>query len=234
MKPVVIFRHAKCEDAGYLGAFLDANGIPWTQVRTDLDEVLPSPIDQYSGLVLMGGPMSANDDLPWIIASLQLIREAVSLDIPVLGHCLGGQLMTRALGGEIIQNAHKELGWGQVQLTADPLATHWFGKQTDFLCFHWHGETFSIPEGATLLLSSDYCTNQAWAMGKHLAMQCHIEMTEKMVGTWCEAWQEELATSSGAAVQSAAEMQQDLPARIQTLNQVADHVYGRWIQGLKK
>jgi len=127
MKPVVIFRHARCEGAGYLGTFLDAQAIPWREVRVDLDEVLSQPLSNYSGLVFMGGPMSANDDLPWMIASMQLIREAVSLDIPVLGHCLGGQLMSRALGAAVTQNAEKELGWGEVTLTGHGEAKYWFG-----------------------------------------------------------------------------------------------------------
>jgi len=110
----------------------------------------------------------------------------------------------------------------------------WFGDVRNFQSFHWHGETFALPEGATHLLSSTYCQNQAYAIGKHLAFQCHIEMTASMVEKWCVAGAAELAESaSSAAVQQQDEMQAQLEPRIKTLNSVAKHVYTQWISGLK-
>ena len=100
MKPVVIFRHVAIEGPGYLADFLDARHIPWQLVRIDEGDALPLSVREYSGVALMGGPMSVNDDLPWIPPLLALVREAVEADIPVLGHCLGGQLMAKAMGGK--------------------------------------------------------------------------------------------------------------------------------------
>src|SRR5665647_2104054 len=94
MKSIVIFRHAGTEGPGYLGQLLNEKDIPWRLVKIDEGEVLPKSVLDFSGVVLMGGPMSVNDDLPWIPPLLGLIREAVKADIPVLGHCLGAQLMT--------------------------------------------------------------------------------------------------------------------------------------------
>ena len=112
MKPVVVFRHAQCEGAGYLGFFLNQNEIPWREVRIDLGEDIPATVDQCSGLVFMGGPMSVNDDLPWIAPATTSIQQAVDQDIPVIRHCLGSQLMSKALGATITKNPVEEIGWG--------------------------------------------------------------------------------------------------------------------------
>jgi GMP synthase-like glutamine amidotransferase len=233
MKPVVIFRHARSEGAGYLGTFLEQNAIPWCEVRIDLGQTMPASAKEYSALVFMGGPMSVNDDLPWISSALNLIREAVAADIPVLGHCLGGQLMSKALGATVSKNPIKEIGWGDVTVTNHEVAKAWFGSIETFKSFHWHGETFSLPEGANHLLSSPYCQNQAWSMGKHLAFQTHIEIMPEMVQTWCEVGAVELSESAASpAVQQADVMQQDLPLHCFFLNKVAKQVYSVWIKGL--
>jgi len=233
MKPVVIFRHACCEGAGYLGTFLARHAIPWCEVRIDKGEAVPTSIADYSGIVLMGGPMSVNDDLPWIPPLLQLIRQAVDKDVPLLGHCLGGQLISKALGGVVSKNPVKEIGWGEVQVADHALARDWFGDLQGFNSFHWHGETFTVPAGATHVLSSPYCANQAYVMGKHIGLQCHIEMTPEMVKIWTEQWQSDIASSaSSPAVQSADTMLAAVEADCDVLHGVADKVYSRWIQGL--
>ena len=234
MKPVIIFRFLGREGAGYLGDFLTAQNIPWQLHEIDLGKPAPASILAYSGMVLMGGPMSVNDDLPWIAPILALVREAVSQDIPVLGHCLGGQLMSKALGASITQNAIKEIGWGEVTVSNNQAAKNWFGNIETFNAFHWHGETFALPQGTIRLLSSPHCQNQAWSIGKHLAFQTHIEMTVEMVQKWCEEGADELVESADSiAVQQATQMQETLPVHVFFLNKVANQVYMQWIQGLK-
>jgi GMP synthase-like glutamine amidotransferase len=182
----------------------------------------------------MGGPMSVNDDLPWIARTLALIRQAVSGRLPVLGHCLGGQLVAKALGGAVAANPVKEIGWGEVLVADHPTAHEWFGDALRFDAFHWHGERFSIPPGAVHLLSSPYCENQAFALGDSLGMQCHVEVTADMVRAWCEAGGAELAAAaSSPAVQAAIAIERDLEDRIGRLNRVADRIYTRWVQGLR-
>ena len=233
MKPVAIFRHLPIEGPGYFATFLDNNHIPWRLIKIDAGETPPSQIDEFSGLVFMGGPMSVNDDLPWIDNSLSLIRQAVATDVPVLGHCLGGQLMAKALGGLVYANPVKEMGWGQVNVADNAVARAWFDDLTTFQSFHWHGETFSLPQGATCILSSSYCDNQAFALGIHLGMQCHVEMTERLVRDWCSVAAEELAYMDGPAVQSIDEIKADLPNRVAGLNAVAERLYDKWIAHLK-
>lgn len=233
MKPVAIFRHASSEGPGYLATFLDANDIPWQLIRIDEGEPVPAAIHAYSGIALMGGPMSVNDDLPWIPAILTLIRDAMAANIPVLGHCLGGQLMSKALGAAVTQNPVKEIGWGTLTVSRHETARYWFGEIEEFNGFHWHGETFNLPGQAVHLLSSSYCKNQAYAIGKHLAFQCHIEMTPDMVQSWCEAGAEELSQSAASpAVQQAEAMFETLPLHCFFLNKVAARIYGQWVKGL--
>lgn len=233
MKPVVIFKNVVHEGPGYLGDFLTQQNIPWQIINTYEVDALPSSILGFSGMVLMGGPMSVNDDFPWITPLLDLIREAHDADIPLLGHCLGGQLISRALGGVVTQNSVKEIGWGEVTVSANDIAKHWFGEIESFNSFHWHGETFSLPQGATHLLASAHCQNQAYAIGKHLALQTHIEVSAEMVQNWCEVGVNELVESAASpAVQQADDMQQNLPLHCFFLKKVARQVYGQWIKGL--
>jgi GMP synthase-like glutamine amidotransferase len=233
MKPVIIFRFLGREGPGYLGDFLDEQKIPWHMVKVDENEAIPSSILAYSGMVLMGGPMSVNDDLPWIPPLLARIREAKAADIPLLGHCLGGQLISKALGASVGANQVKEIGWGEVNVEVGETAKFWFGNIQTFNAFHWHGETFTLPEGAIHLLSSQYCQNQAYSLGKHIAFQTHIEVTAEMVKKWCEESAEELLESAGSpAVQQAGEMQQELELHCFFLSKVAKQVYTQWVKGL--
>ena len=112
MLPVAIFRHAPVEGPGYFAIFLEQHGIPWRLIAIDAGETVPVTVDGFSGLCFMGGPMSVNDPLPWIEPVCALIRNAVARDVPVVGHCLGGQLMSKALGGEVTRNPVREIGWG--------------------------------------------------------------------------------------------------------------------------
>lgn len=233
MKPVAIFRHAPIEGPGHLANFLDRQGLPWKLLCIDAGDTVPTAADAFAGLVFMGGPMSVNDALPWIAPSLALIRAAVAADIPVLGHCLGGQLIAAALGGTITRNPIKEIGWGRVQAVAGTPARHWLGDVVEFEAFHWHGETFSIPSGAERILESAYCANQAFVLGKHLAMQCHVEMTEAMIQDWCEVGAGEIAAAHSPAVQTPEQMQALNSTHLPQLQQVAERLYARWIEGLK-
>lgn len=233
MKPVAIFRHAPTEGPGYLATFLDSREIPWRLIRIDAGDPLPVHWGDFSGLVFMGGPMSVNDDLPWISPVLALIRGAVKDDVPVLGHCLGGQLMSKALGGQVTRNPVKEIGWGTLHTLPDTEATCWFGTDKGFEGFHWHGETFSLPTGAMRMLSSDYCDNQAFLLGPHLGFQCHVEMTAEMVRAWCEIGTSEIADAiASPGVQAVETILHDVESRVAALNRVAEKIYAEWIKNL--
>jgi len=232
MKPIAIFRHLECEGPGYFADFLDQQDLPYTLIRVDQNDPVPSCIDDYSALVFMGGPMSVNDDIPWIAKELTLIQQAANQDMPMLGHCLGGQLIAKALGGLITANPVKEIGWHSVARQQNATGEDWLAElPQNFEVFHWHGETFSIPDGASLLLSSQYCENQAFAMGNTLALQCHVEMTTPMVKEWVTEYSDELSAPS-ASLQSGDLILETLEAKINQLKPIADKIYQRWVQVL--
>ncbi len=232
MKPLYILRHIDCEGPGYLAEVLERHHVPWQLIAIDTNDTVPASIERCSGLVFMGGPMSVNDPLPWIEQELALIRLAQSVDMPVLGHCLGGQLISKALGGEITLNPVREIGWHPVRQCANATAQRWLhGLPETVTLFHWHGETFSIPAGAEVILENANCAHQAFAKGNTLALQCHAEMLAPMVAEWTSLYHQELA-NPGPAVQSAAQMSNGLDARIRDAQQVADVLYERWLQPL--
>lgn len=234
MKPVAIFRHSPTEGPGYFATYLDWRNIPWRLIAVDQGDAVPADPQQLGGLVFMGGPMSVNDDLPWIPSVLRLIRQAIVLGVPVLGHCLGGQLMSRALGGTVGRNPVKEIGWGEVLIADNPVARQWFGPGIDrFESFHWHGETFTIPQGAARIMGNRYCENQGFVIGNSLGMQCHVEMTEELVKSWCETGADEIVQSGGPAVQSPQNMQQGLQEKLAALRGVASRLYDQWVKELK-
>ncbi len=231
MKPVLVFRHIACEGPGYLGEFLAARDIPFRTIRIDMGESVPERIDGIGGLVFMGGPMSVNDPLPWVTQELELIRQAAAEGIPVLGHCLGGQLIAKALGAEVGRNPVKEIGWHEivrVESAGDAGITEQLPAR--FEGYHWHGETFTLPGGATLLMRSAHCRHQAFIKDRALALQFHVEVTGAMVKEWCAEYRAELAHCAGQpAVQSAAQMTERLEERIAGLQRVADSLYDYWL-----
>ena len=231
MKPIVICRFAPTEGPGHFATYLTGRGLPWHLVKLDEGDKLPA-YGEFSGLAMMGGPMSVNDDVPWIPPLLELVRRCVSHDVPVIGHCLGGQLLSKALGGRVAANPVKEIGWGEVRVL--DASTGW-GPKDAFLSFHWHGETFSIPEGATRIWSSAACANQAFVIGTSIGMQCHVEMTEALIESWCETGVREIeeALPRSPAVQTPDAMRADMAARVDALHRVAESVYDRWIDGVE-
>ena len=232
---MAIFRSARSEGPGYFATYLERRSIAWQPVKLDEGEPVPGDARRFAGLVFMGGPMSVNDDLPWIIPALELIRDAVRKDVPVLGHCLGGQLMSTALGGAVRANRVKEIGWGEVRVADNAVARQWLGGLQAFESFHWHGETFSIPPGATRVLENSHCANQGFTLGKHLGMQCHVEMTDELVRAWLASGSDEIERSANSpAVQRPEEIERDLGARIAALNNVANRLYDRWTEGLSR
>lgn len=235
MKPVAIFRHSANEGPGHIALFLTQHAIPWQMIHVDQGEAVPTDASAFSGLVFMGGTMSVNDDSLWIPRSLALIRDAYAKDISLLGHCLGGQLMSKALGGVVTKNPVKELGWGGVTVADNATAREWFGDVKQFDGFHWHGETFSLPPGAALLMSSLHCVNQAFAIGKHLGMQCHVEMTEAMIREWSKCGADEIAANlASPGVQSIELMPARIADKLPQLHKVAERLYRHWLQGLKR
>lgn len=237
MLPVAIVRHSPTEGPGYFAIFLEHHGVPWRLIAVDEGEAVPESAETFSGLCFMGGPMSVNDPLPWIEHVCALIRDAASRDIPVIGHCLGGQLISKALGGEVTRNPVKEIGWSEACGEDNAVAKRWLGQFAGMSAgiFQWHGETFSIPPGATRILANTHCANQMFALGPHLGMQCHVEMTPEMIASWCDQWADEaIAVADQPSVQSPEVMQREIGERLPLMRQLSEQLYSVWIEGLRR
>jgi len=231
MKPVLILQHQNPERPAYLKTWLDQHNIAHETYNAANGIDFPASIEPYAALAVMGGGMSANDPLLSNRQAEILILQAVLKNRPVIGHCLGGQLMTRALGGTVCESPLPEIGWQPIEYTSDPLVQHWFGDNPTPTVIHWHYDAFSLPEGAVRLATSAACPNQAWALGPHLAMQFHIEIDEIKIKDWANdndpKWftaQKEYATVQGP--EAILEGQQQHLTQHQS---TADHIYKTWL-----
>ena len=233
MKPVIIFRHAANEGPGTIESFLIKKDIPYNIVKIDRGASPIINIKDCSGLVFMGGPMSVNDDLPWIPDSLALIRAALAAHLPVMGVCLGGQLIAKAMGAVISQNPQPEFGWLPVQIVKTPENRGWLNDiPANFDAFHWHGETFSLPTTAIPLLTNEACANQGFVTGNSIAMQCHIEMNEALVRDW--ATKNTDLPPPTDTIQTREAMVTDLDQKLASLQVVADKLFNHWAAALNK
>lgn len=184
---VLVLQHLTEDGPGHLGQWLDAHGIPWHLRCAEAGEAYPASVQGYRGLAVLGGAWSANDDRATLRHAEALILEADALGIPVIGHCLGGQLMARAFGGRVERLPQPEVGWWPITRTDSPAAREWLGEAEQALVYQWHQDNFvELPPGAELLASSGTCAHQAFALRQHLAMQFHIEITPAKIKDWME------------------------------------------------
>jgi GMP synthase (glutamine-hydrolysing) len=232
MKPVLILQHQTPERPAYLATWLTQHRIPYETRNAGSEQQFPASIEPYSALAVMGGGMSANDPLLSNRQAEILILQAMRLDRPVIGHCLGGQLMSRALGGTIGPSPQPEIGWHPIEYTNDPAVKTWFGTDPTATVIQWHYESFSIPPGATRLAGSASCPNQAWAMGPHLAMQFHIEMDEVKAREWAEDEDPKWAAARAqyVSVQDRDSIVNGIEPHLTQHQATADHIYRTWLK----
>jgi len=192
-------QHAAFEDAANIAVWAHERGHRLTHTRLDLDQPLPEPQD-LDWLVVMGGPMNVDqhDAYPWLVREKQFMRQVIDRGLPVLGVCLGGQLICAVLGGQVTKNRQKEIGWFPVTLTSEAGASPLFSRFPQRVpAFHWHGDTFSIPPGAVRLAASDGCDNQAFQYGRHVvALQFHWDYSLRSVETMIRHCGDELVAGT--------------------------------------
>jgi GMP synthase-like glutamine amidotransferase len=235
MRPVAIFRFSETEGPAHFAEWLDAQALPFQLVAVDRGDRIASDSRAFSGIGMMGGPMSVNDTLAWIDPLSRLLRDAIANDVPVIGHCLGGQLLAQALGARVTRAEVPEIGWIDVETTDAEARDAWFGGRARYTPFQWHYDVFDLPPGATRVLTNAFNPNQAYVIGDaHIGFQCHIEMTDDLVSTWCRTGADEIAAPGTPPRQSRDEILRDLAGRLSALQTVADGVYARWAQRLRR
>ena len=194
-------QHVPFEDLANMKSWTRERNHSVEATRLYLDEKLPS-VKSFEWLILLGGPMNIyeQEKYPWLVAEKRFIEETINTGKFVLGICLGAQMVADVLGGKVRRNEDKEIGWLQVSKTEDGLG---FFKPlpAEFIAFHWHGDTFEIPKGATRLAESRGCANQAFECGGNvLALQFHLESSEASIGRLIENCKDDL--SPGKYVQT--------------------------------
>ena len=244
MKPIAIVQHEADVAPGNFEIHLQRHGLPYQLIRVDAGDTMPPTAEPFSGLCSLGGNMSVNDPLPWIDDELVLLRDADARGVPVIGHCLGGQLLAKALGAQVKRAPHLEMGWSRIDVDDAALAREWLGDDAgDIEYFQWHGDMFELPAGARRILAGRWCPNQAFIVQRrgfaHVGMQFHIEMTPDLVRRWVAdpLAEREIAAerqrTGGPAVQSVQQMSENADERAARMYRVAAHLYDRWLRGVR-
>ncbi|MET0026751.1 MAG: type 1 glutamine amidotransferase [Candidatus Thiodiazotropha sp.] len=229
MKPIRIFRHLVCQHPGFLGEYLQQRGIPWEMVCVDEAHPVELDVENASALVFMGAGVSVTDRLSWMSSELDLMRKALDRNVPILGVCFGAQMMSQALQGEVYRGEEMEIGWHPVRLCREHDEDGWLsGLPDEFTVFQWHADTFTLPPGCRSLIESDCYHHQAFALGDHLGLQFHLEMTQEMVKNWIERYGSDLRHPSGCR-HSSEQILDDLEQRIEQLHRISVRMYGNWL-----
>ena len=228
---VLVLQHLEADGPAFLGTWLREQGVPYEVLSSEAGHAFPTRIDGYRALAVLGGEMSANDPLPSLRRAEALILDAMEKGRPVLGLCLGGQLMARALGASIVASPAPEVGWHEITLADDAIAKAWLGDDLEPTVFQWHYEAFDLPAGAQRLAASAACPNQAFAIGPHLGLQFHVEVDWPKLQQWASAHDPRFAQAHSAhpSVQEAPRMLAEAPRRLQRQQQMARRVYARWL-----
>ena len=189
MSDVLIVQNNRVESSGYLGELLNSDGFEITVVNAKHERL---PDEHFSLVAILGAPESANDPLPYLQSEQQLIRRCVEDDVPVLGICLGSQLIARTFGADVYVGPKKEIGFYH-DLVINDNSEFFSNFKNPFTVFHWHGETFDLPSGATLLASSGDYSNQAFRYQSAVGLQFHLEVNEDLVNLWLNNAEKELS-----------------------------------------
>jgi GMP synthase-like glutamine amidotransferase len=211
-------QHVAFEGLGCIDGWLRTAGYEVGCTRLFAGERLPA-LEEIDLLVVMGGPMSVNDeaDYPWLVEEKAFVRQAIAAEMPVLGICLGAQLMASAMGARVYPHAVKEIGWFPVQGVT--LSGEGFRFPETVAVFHWHGETFDLPEGALHLARSEACVNQAFQIGRRaIGLQFHIETTPASAEAIATHCRDELVPA--ATVQSGETILAATPERYRQINRL--------------
>jgi len=188
MSNVLLVQNTKAEGSGYLGELLANDGFDIISVNAKHEKI---PEERFSLVVILGAPESANDDLLYLREEQKLIKNYVQNEIPVLGICLGSQLIAKTFGAKVYKGPKKEIGfYHDLMISSNSKLFH--GFKNPFSVFHWHGDTFDLPVGATQLALSENYLNQAFQYKSAIGLQFHLEVNEQMVNLWLDKTEEKL------------------------------------------
>lgn len=184
---VLILQHHPDEGPGTLGGFLQERGAELKVLHTHKGEEPPISPEGFDAVVSMGGPMNVyeEEEHPWLAPENQLLAAAAQAGLPIMGICLGAQLIAKALGARVVGSPQEEIGWFDAKLTAEAAADPlWAGVEPSVPVLQWHGDMFEIPEGGQLLATGQPCPHQAFGWKKAYGLQFHVEVTPAILKVW--------------------------------------------------
>lgn len=219
MIDVLVIQNTRIEDSGILGKLLENDGFKIRQVFAKTDKF---PRNDASFLIILGGSQSANDDLSYLRTEEQLIREFVSKEKPVLGICLGSQLIAKAFGATVRPGVKKEIGFYHDLIKDDTNSKLFLGFENPFTVFHWHGDTFDLPRNAVRLAHSNDYENQAFQLQTAVGIQFHLEVDESMINLWLDKTEEKLEKIPYIKSEK---IRQDIDANISTVKKNMNTFY---------
>ena len=234
MKPVIIFEHIESSGPGLFETFLKQRSIPFRILRVNQGDDVPEDgkISECSGLCFLGGTESVTEPTDAMLREISLIRVAKTNGTPVIGHCLGGQLISKALGGEVSRHSLVEFGWSSLYAEDNQAGLHWVvNTSKELKAMQWHNDAFTIPEGATRILNGDYCANQAFVYGNILAMQFHIEIDAATIKHWAVDLVEKHPEVS-ESVQSGEQIMESIDINFAASRELAEQLYSSWLENV--
>jgi len=233
MPRLLVFQHVAHEILGTLDPLLRDAGFRIKYVNFERHPDAEPNLEGYDGLIVLGGPMNVDevDNYPNLITEINLIRMAVEKELPILGICLGSQLLAKALGAKVTKNPEKEIGWYEVSPTNegenDPLTSNFLREEK---IFQWHGDTFDLPKGAKLLASSPLCKNQAFKFGDNVyGFQFHLEVDKPMIERWLNVPENKKEIEALGGKIDPDQIKTETPEYISRLNELSNAVFGDFI-----
>lgn len=188
LSDILLIQNTRIEGSGYLGELLKHDGFGITSINAKHESL---PNKDFSLIVILGAPESVNDNLPYLIEEQKLIKDSVEKNIPVLGICLGSQLIAKTFGASVYRGSKTEIGFYS-DLKISNTSKLFSGMNDPFTVFHWHGDTFDLPDEAVRLVSSSDYSNQAFQYKSAVGLQFHLEVNEEMVNLWLDNSEEQL------------------------------------------
>lgn len=228
MPSVLVLQHEACETLGTIEGALMQRGIAAQTIASYAGELVPRQIGEAAGLIVLGGPMGVyeQEQYPFLHQEMHLIGNALAQNMPVLGVCLGAQLLAHTLGAAVAKARQPEIGWYPLFLTEEARRDQlWAGIASPCMAFHWHGDAFALPAGAVALASSALTPCQAFRFGdNNYGLQCHLEVTTSLIENWTVLF--------GAELQNAGlipeEIQTQAITELPQMQRTAQAVFGTW------